>query len=406
MNLPFFIARRYLFAKKSHNVINIISAISATGMAIGTAALIIILSIYNGFDNLVESSLGNIEPDILIAPAKGKVFIPEGKGFDWAYEQKCVKNICSVLQDNVFINYDGHQGVATAKGVDQVYEEESPLAGRMVEGKFSLHKGDVPKAAIGQGLAYKMGINTHFLSSIGLYYPDRSKNISPVNPAASVNFIDIYPSGIFSVNQDIDNTLIILPIAQMRELLGYEKEVSAVEIRMENGYGEKEFNSLVKGLKERLGEDFIVKDRFMQNETLYRMMRYEKAVIYLILMFIIIIIAFNIFGSLSMLIIEKRGDMETLRSFGTPEATIRRTFITEGWLISLLGLAAGVASGVIVSLAQQHFGFIKMRGNFIISSYPVILEWQDIMMTAMSVAAVGYLIALISVKANIKNEKR
>src|SRR5574344_418006 len=168
MHLPLFIARRYLFAKKSHNVINIISTISAIGMAIGTAALIIILSVYNGFDSLVRSSLGNVEPDILITPATGKVFIPKGEAFDWAYDQKTVKNMCSVLQDNVFINYGGRQGVAIAKGVDQVYEEESPLRDKILDGAFSLHRGDVPQAVVGQGLAYRMGINPRFLTSIDI----------------------------------------------------------------------------------------------------------------------------------------------------------------------------------------------------------------------------------------------
>ncbi len=201
MNLPFFIARRYLFAKKSHNVINIISTISAIGMAIGTAALIIILSVYNGFDSLVRSSLGNVEPDILITPAKGKVFVPKGAAFDWAYGQKSVGTMCSILQDNVFINYGGRQGVAIAKGVDLVYEEESPLRDKMLDGTFSLHRGDVPEAIVGQGLAYRMGINPRFLAAIDIFYPDMDKNISLSNPAASINFINVYPSGIFSVNQ-------------------------------------------------------------------------------------------------------------------------------------------------------------------------------------------------------------
>ena len=151
MNLPFFIARRYLFAKKSHNVINIISSISAIGIAIGAAALIITLSIYNGFDSLVKSSLSNVEPDILITPSKGKVFIPEGEAFDWAYDSPLVKNMSSVLSENVFISYDGHQSVAMAKGVDSVYEDESPISGKMLEGKFALHQGDVPLAVVGAG---------------------------------------------------------------------------------------------------------------------------------------------------------------------------------------------------------------------------------------------------------------
>lgn len=405
MNLPFFIARRYLFAKKSHNVINIISTISAIGMAIGTAALIIILSVYNGFDSLVRSSLGNIEPDILITPAKGKVFVPKGAAFDWAYDQKSVGTMCSVLQDNVFINYGGRQGVAIAKGVDLVYEEESPLRDKMLDGTFSLHRGDVPEAIVGQGLAYRMGINPRFLASIDIFYPDRNKNISLSNPASSINFINVYPSGIFSVNQEVDNSLIILPLERMRDLLGYNDEVSAIEIRMAKGCGAKELNSLISGLQERLGNNYLVKDRFRQNEPLYKMMKYEKAAIYLILLFVIIIIAFNIFGSLSMLIIEKKNDIETLRSLGAENSMIRRTFITEGWLISLSGLLAGIIVGVGFALAQQYFGFVKMPGNFLVTSYPIIVEWMDIVLSSLCIAFIGWLIALISVHSNIKLDK-
>ena len=178
MNLPLFIAGRYLFAKKSHNVINIISAISAIGMAIGTAALVIILSVYNGFDELVKSTLGNVEPDILITPAKGKVFIPEGEAFDQIVKLPEIKNFHQILEENVFVDYDEHQGVAKAKGVDLTYEKDSPLIGHMTVGEFSLHKGQVPQMAAGAGLAYKMGMNPAFLSSATIYFPARDRNFS------------------------------------------------------------------------------------------------------------------------------------------------------------------------------------------------------------------------------------
>ena len=173
MRLAAFIAKRYLFAKKSHNVINIISAISAIGMAIGTAALIIILSIYNGFDSLIRSMMSNVEPDLLITPATGKVFVPKGDTYDWIYEQETVKNMCSVLQEQVFISYDRQQGLAQVKGVDWIYEGESPIRDHLREGTFVLHKGDVPLAAVGIGLAYKMGISPRFLSSLRLRYISR-----------------------------------------------------------------------------------------------------------------------------------------------------------------------------------------------------------------------------------------
>lgn len=402
MHLPLFIARRYLFAKKSHNVINIISAISAVGMAIGTAALIIILSIYNGFDELVKSTLSNVEPDILITPAKGKVFIPNGETFDRIRQNPLIDEYDLILQENVFVDYDGHQGIAKAKGVDSAFEAESPLAEHITNGEFSLHKGQLPQMVVGAGLAYKMGMNPAFLASVELYFPIRDRNFSLANPAASIETVRMRPSGIFSVNQQIDNDLIILPIEQMRKLLGYEEEVSGVELRLVEGSTAKDLRSAIKDIQKELGPGFKVLDRFRQNPSLYKMMRYEKAAIYLILIFVIIIIALNIFGSITMLIIEKKDDIETYRSLGATDKMLRRTFTLEGWLISLLGLAAGLVVGIGFSLAQQHFGFIKMPGSFLVNAYPVILQWQDVLATIAGVALIGYIIALLPVRRNIR----
>ena len=401
MHLPLFIAGRYLFAKKSHNVINIISAISAVGMAIGTAALIIILSIYNGFDELVKSTLSNVEPDILITPAKGKVFIPEGEAFDLIRKNPLIGEYSHVLQENVFVDYDGHQGIAKAKGVDSTFEAGSTLAGHITNGEFSLHKGQLPQMVVGAGLAYKMGMNPAFLASAELYFPIRDRNFSLANPAASIETVRMRPSGIFSVNQQIDNDLIILPIEQMRKLLGYEEEVSGVELRLVEGSTAKDLRSAIKHIQKELGPEFKVLDRFRQNPSLYKMMRYEKAAIFLILIFVIII-ALNIFGSITMLIIEKKDDIETYRSLGATDQMLRRTFTLEGWLISLLGLAAGLVIGIGFSLAQQHFGFIKMPGSFLVNAYPVILQWQDVLATIAGVALIGYIIALLPVRRNIR----
>ena len=402
MHLPLFIAGRYLFAKKSHNVINIISAISAVGMAIGTAALIIILSIYNGFDELVKSTLSNVEPDILITPAKGKVFIPEGEAFDRIKANPMIGEYDLILQENVFVDYDGHQGIAKAKGVDSAFEAESPLAEHITNGEFSLHKGQLPQMVVGAGLAYKMGMNPAFLASAELYFPIRDRNFSLANPAASIETVRMRPSGIFSVNQQIDDDLMIVPIEEMRKLLGYEEEVSGVEIRLAEGSTAKDIRSAIKHIQKELGPEFKVLDRFRQNPSLYKMMRYEKAAIFLILIFVIIIIALNIFGSITMLIIEKKDDIETYRSLGATDNMLRRTFTLEGWLISLLGLAAGLVIGIGFSLAQQHFGFIKMPGSFLVNAYPVILQWQDVLATIAGVALIGYIIALLPVRRNIR----
>ena len=401
MNLPLFIAGRYLIARKSHNVINIISAISAIGMAVGTAALVIILSVYNGFDSIVTSMLGNIEPDLEITSEKGKAFIAEGEVYDWIYDQPAVRNMSCVITENVFIDYEGRQSIVKAKGVDFVYEEESPIRDHLRSGEFRLHKGDIPMAVAGSGLAYRLGINPRFVSGIDIYYPSRTRNFSVSNPASSLEKITVYPSGIFSINNDIDNEYLILPIEKMQELLEYENgEVSAVEIRLEDGTSEKELQHLRKEISARLGDGFKVNDRYMQNETLYRMMKYEKLSIFMILAFVIVIISFNIFGSLSMLIIEKKPDIATLRSLGAEDSLIKRIFVLEGWMISLSGLAAGLVIGIGFVLVQQFSGLIKMPGNFVVQAYPVILSVPDILVTAACVAAIGYVMAILPVRLN------
>jgi len=397
MKLAPFIAKRYLFARKSHNVINIISAISAIGMAVGTAALIIILSVYNGFDSLIRSMMSTVEPDLLITPSAGKVFVPEGEAYDWIYDQPEVLSMCCILEENVFISYDGSQGLAKAKGVDWIYEEESPLADNIRNGEFRLYKGDIPQAVVGGSLAYELGINPRFVSPIEIYYPSRTKRISLADPTSALEKAKVFPSGVFSINEDVDKELMIVPIETMRQLLDYDDEVSAIEIRVVEGTGRKELRQLQEGIAKRLGDGFEVKDRYRQNEVLYKMMMYEKLATYLILLFVIIIIAFNIFGSLTMLIIEKEDDIRILRSMGADRKLIRRIFVLEGWMISLAGMAAGVVAGTVLALIQQHFGIIKMPGQFVVQAYPVILSWSDIAITAAAVAAIGYLIALLPV---------
>ena len=397
MRLVPFIAGRYLFAKESHNVINIISAISAIGMAIGTAALIIILSVYNGFDSLIRSMMSNVEPDLMICPTDSKVFVPEGEVYDWIYDEPAVKNMCCVLEEQVFISYDGQQGLAKAKGVDWIYEEESPLRDHLVEGEFKLHRGDIPLTAVGAGLAYKLGLSPRFVSPVEIYFPSRTRKISMANPLASIESVRVWPSSTFSVNNEVDAELMILPIDKMRELLEYDQEVSAVEIRLTEEAGQDDLQKIQKEIQSRLGDGLTVKNRLQQNESLYKMMKYEKAAIYMILIFVIIIIAFNIFGSLSMLIIEKKQDISTLRSLGAQESLIKRIFVMEGWFISLCGMAAGLAIGIAFSLIQQHFGIIKMPGHFMVQAYPIILSWTDILLTAAGVAVIGYLIALLPV---------
>lgn len=218
-------------------------------------------------------------------------------------------------------------------------------------------------AVIGAKTAYSMDMNPRFVAPIEIYYPARDRRISLANPAASIEMVKVYLAGVFSVNAEVDANLMIVPIETMRELLDYKDEVSDIEIRIAPEYGEKGVRKIIDGLKERLGDGYLVRDRFQQNPALYKMMQYEKAAIFLILIFIIVIIAFSIFGCLSMLIIEKKNDIATLRSLGAQDGLINRIFITEGWFISLAGLVVGLVVGIGFALLQQHFGFIKMPGD-------------------------------------------
>ncbi|MBR6857921.1 MAG: ABC transporter permease [Bacteroidales bacterium] len=394
-NLPLRFALRYLFARKSHNVINIISGISVAGMAIGTAALVIILSVFNGFNKLVSDSLGDAQPDLVVKPAAGKAFVPDSTAFAWLYDQEMVYNMSSVIEEQAFISFDGKQSLARVKGVDSVFEEESPIRNHITDGIFSLHRGTLPRAVIGSALAWSMDINPRFIAPLEIYYPDREGSISLSNPAASLRSTKVTVAGLFALNAELDAELVLVPIETMRELLDYDDEVSGVEIRVTEGTTEKDLKGLVTQLQDRLGPDYEVQDRYRQNEALYKMMRYEKLAIYMILIFIVVIIAFNIYSSLTMLIIEKKDDIGTLRSLGAPEQMTRRIFLLEGWLISLLGLVVGLALGIACVLLQQKFGLIRMPGSYIISAYPVILKASDIIWTAVGVAIVGYLIALL-----------
>jgi len=394
-NLPLRFALRYLFARKSHNVINIISGISVAGMAIGTAALVIILSVFNGFNRLVSDSLGDAQPDLLVKPAAGKAFVPDSTAFAWLYDQDLVYNMSSVIEEQAFISFDGKQSLARVKGVDSVYEEESPIRDHITDGVFTLHRGTMPRAVVGSALAWSLDINPRFIAPLEIYYPDREGSVSLSNPANSLRSTKVKVDGIFALNAELDAELVLVPIETMRELMDYDDEVSAVEVRVTAGTSDKALQGLVSELETRLGPDYVVLDRYRQNEALYKMMHYEKLAIYMILIFIVVIIALNIYSSLTMLIIEKRDDIGTLRALGAPEGMTRRIFLLEGWLISLLGLVIGLADGIACVFLQQKFGFIRMPGNYIINAYPVILKATDILWTALGVAVVGYLIALL-----------
>ena len=392
MRPELYIARRYLVAKKSLGVIHAISTLSAIGMAVGTAALILILSVYNGFDRVIQEGLSDLSPDVLVTPATGKFFVPAGPGFEALLEDPRVEQVCSVVEEQVFVSYDGRQQLARAKGVDAVYEAESRLASHVVDGAFSLHEGTLPQAAVGSTLAREMGIRPHFVESLVLYYPRRGARIPLAGPGAALGSVKVHPSCLISVNAASDEDLLIVPLESMRSLLGLTDEVSGVELRLSVPVDRR----VLRSIADLLGPSYVVRDRVQQQPSLYKMMRYEKLAIYLILLFVVIIIASNIFGSLAMLSIAKREDMATLRAMGADDRLVRRVFVWNGWLVSLIGLVAGLVVGVLLALLQQHFGLIKMPGGFFLQAYPVVLQLSDILWTVLGVSLIGLLISLLA----------
>ncbi len=386
MNLPFFIAKRYLFAKKSHNVINIISLISAVGIAIGTTALVVVLSVYNGFESLVKEVYSTYEADLVIAPSSGKFFSPRSAEFEKVLGDDRIASVSQILQENVFATYASSQGIAVLKGVDSVYVSKPGIRNSVIDGKFELMFGQVPQAVVGRELAREMRISPRFVDPLEIYYPRRGSEVSLLNPMASLSKEVLFPAGIVSANQQVDENHIFVPIGVARRLLGCGEEVSSLELAVRDPQC---VDDLQRDIESVLGEAFVVKNRYQQNETIYKMMTYEKGAIYMILLFIIVVVSCNVFGSLSMLIIEKSDDIVTLKSLGATNSLMRKIFALEGWLITFAGMIVGVILGVLLCLVQQHFGLIKMPGNFIIQNYPVEISAVDILIVVAGVSGVG-----------------
>ncbi len=398
MQLSRFIARRYLFAKKSHNVINIISIISAAGIAVGCAALVIILSIYNGFDSIVRDLNDSYTADVLVTPAQGKVFSFDER-FDFLRDDPRVEAACGVLEESVFVQYGDRNKVVVARGVDSLYEQTTRLRDHLTEGEFALTFGDLNQVVLGRTVALELGARPAFLQPLTAWFPSRTQQVDLLNPLASLRQERLHPAGIVSLEQNFDQKYMFMPLKALRELLEYEDEVSGIEIYLtpeglnRHGIASRE---VLSSLRTTLGSDFVVRDKQQQNSTLYKLLKYEKVAIYLILLFVMLIVSFNIYGSLSMLIIEKRDDIVTLQAMGADDELVGKIFTREGWMISLLGIAVGVVFGLVVCWLQQRFGLVKMPGNFVVDSYPVVVQPMDIVLIVLGVALIGWLISLLT----------
>ncbi len=399
MRLPYFIARRYLFAKKSHNVINIISIISAVGIAVGSAALIMVLSIYNGFEDVVRGMYDRTIPDITISCDTSKYFRTDVEAFARMRDLPQVATYMESLEETVFVTYDREEGSLILKGIDSTFTTDTDVLEALVEGELTLYHGQIAQAIIGRNKAVEMGIRPRFLDPIEVYLPARDRQLSMMNPMASLNMEVFFAIGMISSGNAAYNDMLFVPMAEARRLAGVaSNEAGVVELHLQP---EADVHRTVREIRSLLGDTFTVKDKYMQNETVYRMMRIEKVIIFAILFFIIIVISCNVYGSLTMLIIEKRDDITTLKNLGARDSLIRRIFFDEGWLIILLGALVGIAVGIGLCLIQQHFGVIRMPGNFVVKHYPVVIRTGDILLTLGGIALIGLLITALPTRKTL-----
>ncbi|MCF8346205.1 MAG: ABC transporter permease [Bacteroidales bacterium] len=396
MRLPFYIARRYLFARKSQNAINIISAISMLGVGVGAMALVVILSVFNGFDEVVKSLFNSFDPDIRITAVKGKVFTP-GETFQEIKKMPGVAHYAEILEENALLKYGERQHIATIKGADASFIDVTGIDSMIYDGQMLLKDKNRSYAVVGQGVAYSLQIGLNFITPLFVYMPNRLGSINMANPDDAFRRNYLYPSGIFTIEQDYDSRYIIVPISFMRDLLDYTNEVSAIEIKLDPAFDPGTTQAQISTL---VGDAFSVQNRAQQNEMFYRVMKSEKWAIFLILTFILIIASFNIIGSLSMLIIDKKNDIKSLRNLGASPQLISRIFLLEGWLISIMGSLIGIALGTLISWIQDKYELLKLSGSgtFIIDAYPVNLKLTDVLLVWITVLIIGYLAARYPVK--------
>ncbi|MDO5524060.1 MAG: ABC transporter permease [Bacteroidia bacterium] len=403
MNLSLFIARRYLFSKKSHNAINVISLISVCGIAIATMAMVCVLSVFNGFGGIVEGMFSAFDPDLKITPKTGKVFNYHTPQFDKALRVNGIQMISESLEENALYKFDDRQVPVLVKGVSEEFKLMTDMDKLMVEGRFRLAEDVVNYTTLGSGLAMTLGARPGFVNAIEIYAPRRDVNVNLANPSAAFTREDIQIGGVFSLNQPgVDDQMAIIPISLARELFRYDNEVSSLDIKLQPDASVKRVKSEIERI---LGNDFAVENRFEQQIESYRMLQIEKWVTFLILAFVLLIAVFNVVGSLSMLIVEKTVDIKSLKNMGASNNLISRIFLYEGWLIAFFGIVAGIVVGLSLCLLQQHFGLLRLSnvpGAYVVDAYPVIVRFWDIV----TVFVVVSIISLITVFYPINNLRK
>jgi ABC-type lipoprotein release transport system permease subunit len=376
----------------------VISAISVCGIAIATMAMVVVLSVFNGFGGIVEGMFSAFDPDLKITVREGKVFDYDNPLFEEALQVEGIQMISESLEENALFSFDGQQVPVLMKGVSDEFNNMTEMEKLMVDGTFKLREDVVDYTTLGAGLAVSLGARPGFINPIEIYAPKRDVRVNLANPAAAFTTGYVQIGGVFSLNTPkYDENMAIMPISKVRELLNYTNEVTSLEVKLTPGASLKKVKRQIKNI---LGEDFLVEDRYEQQRESYRMLQVEKWVTFLILAFILLIAVFNVVGSLSMLIVEKREDINSLRNMGASNNLISRIFLNEGWLITFSGIIAGIATGLVLCLLQQHFGFIRLSdipGAYIIDAYPVIVKFIDIIVIFAVVSIIGLVTVLYPV---------
>jgi lipoprotein-releasing system permease protein len=402
VNTPFYIAKRYLFAKKSTNAINIISAISMLGILIGSAALIIILSAFNGLEGVILKMFDTMTPQVSIIATEGKTFSPNLIYFNQLKKDKSIYSYTEVLEEKALFKYGEKQAVGLLKGVSADYKKNKRLDSAMVEGRFVLENARGATAIIGSGLQSFLTINTiDPFTEMQVFSPSKNLASNSINPGDDFVQRSLPVSGVFEVQQDFDNGVIV-PLSFARDLLSVDKNVSSIEINLKNGADVEQFKSMVA---DKLGAGFVVRNRAEQNSGLYHILNTEKWAVYLILTFILVIAIFNIIGSLTMLVIDKIKDIAILSSLGAGKNLIKKIFLMEGMMITMIGCVAGLFMGLIFCLLQQHFSLIKMGNgdNSIMDVYPISLKWVDFFLVFLTVGIFSFLASSLSANLSVKN---
>jgi lipoprotein-releasing system permease protein len=396
LNLSFFIARRYLISKKKQNIINIISGISVAGVATGTFALVVVLSVFNGFNDLIKSYFSTLDPDLKITPIEGKMFEPSYFTDSLLLDIPGIEGYSLVIEENALLKYGTRQYIATIKGVPENFRTITGIDGLMVDGSFSLEKDGFYYAVAGQGVAGQLGIALDFTEPVHVYVPKKGMRPS-LTLTSALNHDLIIPTGVFALLEEVDSRLVFVPLSFAARLFEAGTRVSAIEIRLDENASVK---TIQRTIQQHAGDNYHVKNKYQQHDMLYKTMKSEKWATYLILVFILVIASFNILGSLSMLIIDKKEDISILRSMGASPNLIRKIFLYEGWLISVTGVAAGLVLGVLISLAQIHFELLTLpgHGSFVISAYPVKILLLDLLMITVVVLSIGFFAAWYPVR--------